>query len=137
MEVVEYPRSLQWVGDMKCPRCGKLTPAWRSSGMSQSFPHFYCDRCSNVIHRDADQQLVWEKATQELLDKVAAALPECLCGGRFRPGANPKCQHCGAEMPHQADAVQRLHDPHMIVVDGACVFSDRRGPYQVRIAEAG
>jgi len=46
MEIVEYPTSLQWVGTMECPKCGKM---------------------------------------------------------------------------------------HMIVVDGACVFSDQRDPYQVRI----
>lgn len=136
MEIIKYPRSLQWVGDMKCPHCHKLTPAWRSSGMSHSFPHFYCDGCSNVIQRDADQQLVWEKATRELLDQIAQTLPQCPCGGRFRPGANPKCRHCGNEMPHAADPVQRLHDPFMIAIDGACVFSDRREPYQVRIVNA-
>ena len=135
MKVVEYPRSIQWVGDLKCPRCEKLTPAWRSSGMSQTFPHFYCDRCSNAIHRGADQQLVWDTANQELLDRIAATLPACPCGGRFQPGANPKCRHCGAEIPHGADPVHRLHDPHLIVVDGACVFSDRHEPYRVRIVE--
>lgn len=135
MEVVEYPRSLQWVGDMKCPRCERLTPAWRSSGMSQCFPHFYCDRCSNVIHRKADQELVWETATKELVDQIAATLPECPCGGRFRPGANPKCRHCGSEIPNSGDVVQRLGDPNMIVIDGACVFSDGKEPYRVRIVE--
>ena len=101
--------------------------------MSQCFPHFYCDRCSNVIHRAADQRLVWNESSQELLDRVAATLPDCPCGGRFTPGANPKCCHCGEEIPHQNDPVERLGDPHMIVVDGACVFSDERGPYRVKI----
>lgn len=101
--------------------------------MSQAFPHFYCDRCSNVIHRDKDQQLVWDKATQELLEAIAADLPACPCGGRFRPGSNPKCAHCGKDLQHQSDSVTRLHDPHMIAVDGACVFLDRRAPYRVRI----
>lgn len=137
MEVVEYPRSLQWVGDMKCPRCERLTPAWRSSGMSDACPHFYCDRCSNVILREADRELAYNNASREVLDKIAATLPSCPCGGRFRPGTNPKCRYCGSEMPNSWDVVQRLHDPNMIVIDGACVFSDRKPPYCVKIVEAG
>jgi hypothetical protein len=121
---------------MKCPYCQKRTPAWRSSGMSESRPHFYCDRCSNVICRTSDGMLVLEPLTQELLDRIAATLPDCPCGGRFRPGASPKCHHCGREMLHQADPVRRLHDPYLIVVDGACVFSDQNEPYRVRITRS-
>ena len=133
MKIVEYPRSLQWVGDLKCPSCKLLTPAWRSSGMSGSFPHFYCDKCSNVILREADRDLVYHNATRVELDQIVATLPNCPCGGLFRPGANPKCGHCGCEVPNNSDAIKRLHDPNMIVVDGACVFSDCRPPYCVRI----
>ena len=135
MKTVEYPRSLQWVGDMLCRRCGEKTPAWKSSGMSDCFPHFYCDRCSNVIQREADKALVWHEATQELVDQIAATLPDCPCGGRFRPGADPKCRGCGEPLAHQDDPVKRLHDPHMIVIDGACAFSDTREPYRVRIVD--
>ena len=134
MKTVNYPRSLQWVGDLHCPECGGLTPAWRSSGMSECGPHFYCDRCSNVIHRAGDRDLVREARSPALLDQIAATLPECPCGGRFAPGANPKCAQCGAEIPHQDDAVARLGDPQMIVVDGACVFGDQE-PYVVRIGD--
>jgi hypothetical protein len=133
MEVVEYSRSLQWVGDLKCRKCNGLTPAWRSSGMSDACPHFFCDRCSNVILREADRELAHEEATQEILDQISATLPECVCGGQFRPGAGPKCRHCGNEFPYDWSPVQRLYDPNMIVVDGACVFSDRKDPYCVRI----
>lgn len=135
MRIVEYDRSLQWVGDVLCPDCGGFTPAWRSSGMSECFPHFFCDTCSNVIHRDADQMLVWDSKSQELLDKIAATLPDCPCGGRFAPNHGPKCRHCGSEIPIVRDAVDYLHNPNMIIVDGACAFSDSREPYQVRIVE--
>ena len=132
MKVVEYERSLQWVGEMHCPKCAKVTPAWQSSGMSNCFPHFYCNTCSNVIHRTCDQELVWESKTAELVEQIAGTLPNCPCGGRFAPDNNPKCAHCNTEMKHQNDVVTRLHDPRMIVVDGACVFTDKE-PYRVRI----
>ena len=135
MKIVEYPKSLQWVGTMQCPTCSKITGAWRSSGMSMCFPHFYCDRCSNVIHRLKDQELVYDGGSQELLDQISADLPTCPCGGQFRPGENPKCRHCGAAFPHLAGPVVRLGDHQMIVVDGACVLSDENEPYRVRITD--
>jgi hypothetical protein len=133
MKTVTYKTTLQWVGTMQCPTCGKKSRAWRSSGMSMCFPHFYCDRCSNVIQRKKDQALVWDAGSQELLDQIVADLPHCPCGGRFTPGANPKCLHCGVELPHQSDPVTRLHDPHMIAMDGSCVFTDDGEPYRVEI----
>lgn len=133
MEIVEYGKDLQWVGTMQCPKCSEVTTAWQSSGMSQCFPHFYCNSCSNVIHRKKDQALVWNTKSQEILEQIAADLPNCSCGGHFAPGTNPKCGHCGADFTHQNDPVARLSDPHMIVVDGACVFSDEQEPYQVKI----
>ena len=135
MKTIEYPMSLQWVGTMQCPKCQKLTLAWQSSGMSQCCPHFYCDRCSNVIHRQADYTKIYNGISDAILTEIAQSLPSCPCGGRFLPGTNPKCVHCGAEFPHQSPPLKRLNDPHMIVVDGACVFSDENEPYRVRIVE--
>jgi hypothetical protein len=137
MEIIEYSRSLQWVGDLKCPACTQLSPGWRSSGMSECFPHFFCSDCSNVIVRDADKQLLYDAAaaSAELLARIAATLPECPCGGRFTPGAGPKCRHCHQQIPLVADAVAYLTNPHMVVLDGAVSFSDYRPPYQVRIVD--
>ena len=133
MKIIEYERSLQWVGDLRCPACQGLTPAWRSSGMSECFPHFFCTDCSNVILRQADKELVWEAATPELLAQIAATLPACPCGGRFAPGAGPKCGHCRQQFPLVANPVAYLHNPNMVLVDGAVRFSDVSPPYQVRI----
>ena len=133
MKIVEYERTLRWVGNIKCPSCDGLTPAWRSSGMSDCFPHFYCNRCSNVIHRESDQSLVWNAKSQALLDQISETLPYCICGGRFAPNCGPKCMHCHVEVPIVADPIAHLHNPSMIVIDGACVFSDKGEPYQVRI----
>ena len=135
MEIVEYSRTLPWVGHLKCPHCQGVNEAWRSSGMSECFPHFYCSRCSNVIHRSADKELVWEAATPEILAQLAATLPDCPCGGHFTPGASPKCQHCHQDTNLVADPVAFLHNPHMVVLDGACSFSDRRPPHRVRIID--
>jgi hypothetical protein len=89
-----------------------------------------------VIHRSKDEITLVENApSKEILDRIAEDLPICPCGGRFMPGTNPKCIHCSAEFAHQHDPVQRLHDPHMIVVDGACVFSDTKEPYKVVIGK--
>lgn len=37
-------------------------------------------------------------------------------------------------MKNTHDLITRLHNPFMIVLDGACVFSDVRSPYRVKIA---
>ncbi|HFJ2984745.1 TPA: hypothetical protein ACGTZM_005617, partial [Klebsiella pneumoniae] len=62
MKIVHYEANAPWIGRMKCPnpKCGKETPAWQSSGMSDSCPHFFCDTCSNVIHREQDHALLYE-----------------------------------------------------------------------------
>jgi hypothetical protein len=80
-----------WVVTATCPECGMAVRAWRSSGMSQSCPHFYCDKCSNAIAREKDKEIAWNaQPSTEIVEKIAATLPSCPCGGRFRPGANPK-----------------------------------------------
>jgi hypothetical protein len=135
MEIVEYSRQLQWVGNLKCPHCQGLNEGWRSSGMSEAFPHFYCSRCSNVFGRAADKELVWDAATPALLEQIAATLPDCPCGGHFTPGAGPKCQYCQQDTNLVADPVTYLRNPHMVVLDGACVCSDEGVRYQVRIVD--
>ncbi len=133
MKKVRYPTTNPWVGTMTCPACGHTVRAWRSSGMSECCPHFYCDRCSNAIQRDADKELAWGKSTAETVAAISATLPPCPCGGRFKPGANPKCPECGGEFAHHWDPVRRLTDPHVILIHGACMFSDERPPYRVEI----
>lgn len=101
--------------------------------MSDLWPHFYCDRCSNAIHSEADKQIAWSEQTSEVVQRIAAALPACPCGGHFKPGANPKCPACGAEFAHQNDVVRRLTDPCVILIHGACFFSDQHSPHRVEI----
>lgn len=103
--------------------------------MSECFPHFFCDTCSNVIHRESDKRLVWNEKSQEILDEIAKTLPKCSCGGQFSPNCGPKCKHCNTQIPVVRNAIEYLHNPNMIVADGACTFSDRRDPYMVRIID--
>lgn len=107
--------------------------------MSDSSPHFYCTRCSNVIVRRRDQErLRREGPSEELLQQIAAELPMCPCGGRFAPGSNPKCPVCGGAFADQREPLIRLSELSMIVVCGACVFgddSDGRDAYRVLIGD--
>ena len=134
MKEVVYRSDNRWVGTLRCPACGYVARAWKSSGMSECRPHFYCDHCSNAIFREEDQSLSWNEQNAEVLATIASTLPSCPCGGRFVPGANPKCPRCGAAFTHQADPVKRLSDPHVILLDGACFFGQSE-PYRVKIVD--
>ncbi|HEX8429012.1 hypothetical protein [Hymenobacter sp.] len=133
MKIVEYERSLQWVGYLHCPTCNKDNVGWRSSGMSEAFPHFYCSLCSNVILQGKAKELVYYEATPELLAQVSATLPACPCGGQFTPTVGPKYSWCHHEIPLINDPVKHLQNPNMVVLDGACVIYDQGESYQVRI----
>jgi len=125
MKEVNYSTTNPWVGSLACGSCHSETKAWRTSGMSESSPHFYCTRCSNVILRRKDQdQLRREGASEDLLRQIAADLPLCPCGGRFAPGGNPKCPMCGREFADERTPLLRLNEPRMVVVNGACIFGD-------------
>jgi len=110
-----------------CPSCEEMIPFYRFGGMSEMYPHFYCDACSNVYFSRAHHAaLVEGRADAAMLQKIGSELPRCPCGGQFRPGANPKCPACRAELPHRLDAEARLLDPFAVLVDGAvvCQVSD-------------
>lgn len=40
------------------------------------FPHFYCNKCSNVIFRVKDQELVMNNVIQEKLEIIQDDLPK-------------------------------------------------------------
>jgi len=102
--------------------------------MSQMYPHFYCSDCSNAIHRQKDQCLVWNDQSLEVMQIIASSLPDCECSGKFVPGANPKCPTCHYEFRHQSSQLERLSDPHIILIDGAVMYGDDGPKYKVRIA---
>lgn len=107
-----------------CPTCNQEHRYMRYGGMSQLFPHFYCNKCSNVIRRKVDFEKVMksEIISESLLQEISSTLPKCPCGGNFQPGTNPKCPHCKKEIPHQNNAIERLTDPYLIVIQGAKAY---------------
>jgi len=93
--------------------------------MSECFPHFYCERCSNVIWRSSDRDIVCSsELSQGLAESLAKELPQCKCGGSFKSGANPKCPSCKHEFKHSNSIVQRLTDPCVILLQGAIFTSE-------------
>lgn len=135
LQVMNYERSNRWVGRMNCANCHYTVWAWRSSKMGDCWPHFYCTKCSNAIHRKADQFLAWANQSARTLGLIAATLPPCPCGGQFRPGARPKCPVCRHDFPNSDNPVSRLTDPTVVVLHGACLFSDMHGPFRVCIED--
>lgn len=109
--------------EVGCPACARVIRFYRFSGMGDCFPHFYCDTCSNVFHRPSDYDRVrLGGESEQLLHDLKRDLPGCPCGGQFRPGADPKCPHCGFEMRHQMSPVQRLSDSYAILVAGSSML---------------
>jgi len=106
-----------------CPHCSGLIEFYYYSGMGDLAPHFYCDTCSNILFREKDRQRIrGQEISEDLLQEFTEDLPECTCGGQFRPETNPKCPHCKREIKHQDNAIKRLRDPYAIQVKGACLL---------------
>ena len=134
MDEIEYDSSSnKWVGRFECPNCNRIVLAWQSSGMSMSYPHFYCDKCSNVICRKSDQNLLKIKNNDEILDRIVSTLPNCQCGGQFKEGENPKCPNCTFVFEHGGDPVYRLTYPFLILIDGAVLYDENGPQYKVKI----
>ena len=110
--------------ETECGTCGARVAFYRFGGMAQMYPHFYCDTCSNLFfsraHHDLARRLPQDAS---LLERLADSLPSCPCGGRFRPGTNPKCPSCEAELKHRLDPVSRLSDPFAVLLAGASLCS--------------
>lgn len=106
-----------------CPECREKYGYYWFSGMGDLAPHFYCDQCSNVYHRELHREMLRKNEhSQELLDEIASMLPSCPCGGRFRPDQFPKCPHCQHEFREKKDPIWRLGDPYAILVEGASLL---------------
>lgn len=106
-----------------CPSCHKTINFMRYSGMSMSFPHFYCNKCSNVIHRQSDfDKVMRNEPSLELLQEITATLPKCSCGGNFQADANPKCPYCKNIFCNNTNPVEHLTDPFLILIEGSKLY---------------
>jgi len=113
----EFPYSIE------CPACLKSINYMRYSGMSNSYPHFYCSKCSNIINREADKRKVSDsELTADLLEEITSTLPSCPCGGKFQSDAHPKCPYCQHSFTNTNDPIKRLGDPVIIRIQKAKIF---------------
>ena len=126
-----------FVGSMQCPKCSTTSLAWQSSGMSACEPHFYCNECSNAVVMDSCKKYTWDQEVEineELLNKICKLLPSCPCGGKFTAGCNPKCPKCKTDFSHQSSPIKRLTDPHVILINGACMCDENgKIDYKIKI----
>jgi hypothetical protein len=94
--------------------------------MADLVPHFYCDRCSNCYHDEHHKELMYEhEVTTQLLDQISNDLPECDCGGNFRPGQSPKCPHCDHKLNKIDDPLANMKYPYVILTKGSKLFIRR------------
>ncbi len=118
---------------MDCPECNVSTPVWQSSGMSECYPHFYCDRCSNAIHWEHGKDHLLDKGSaEEALKIITSELPKCDCGGQFSPGQAPKCK-CGYVFYFKADPIERLSEPNVLILSGSKFYPYNSAPYVLKI----
>jgi hypothetical protein len=114
-----------YTSQMKCPKCAAGIEYWHTSGMSECYPHFYCDTCSNVLWRKRDYEIIRpdDADVEQAMSRILASLPGCKCGGRFTLDAGPKCPACGYEFKQSVASVElRATEPHAILIQGAEMF---------------
>ena len=117
-----------YTSQMKCPHCASPVEYWHTSGMSECYPHFYCNTCSNVLWREQDQKIIRNEEVDvgEAIPKIVASLPRCGCGGKFTLDAGPKCPRCGHEFKQQIASLElRATEPHAILVAGAEMLTEQ------------
>jgi hypothetical protein len=109
-----------------CPKCNKKIKYYRLGGMGQVYPHFYCDKCSNVYYNNEDKELVIKSdLTESLFNQIITNLPACPCGGHFCANKGPKCPYCNYRQPRTINIVSILTEPHAIIMKGYALFSKK------------
>jgi hypothetical protein len=85
------------------------------------------------MYWDKGKDLLFKKGfTEDTLEMISSQLPECSCGGRFSPGQAPKCE-CGFEFSFTDGPIERLKDPHILLLTGAMLFKDGVEQYTLKI----
>ncbi|MGC4031622.1 MAG: hypothetical protein QM754_07805 [Tepidisphaeraceae bacterium] len=109
-----------------CPDCGHSIEYWFTSGMSECFPHFYCDRCSSILWRREDRDQLTSPVADEafLLEKIISRLPGHRCGGQFKAGVGPRCPKCHHEFRREGPLEYQARSPNAILVEGAELLTE-------------
>lgn len=113
---------------IKCPQCSAAIEYWHTSGMSECYPHFYCNTCSNVLCREQDHAIIRDDHVDitKVMPGIMASLPRCKCGGQYTLDAGPKCPACGYEFKQQIVNLElRATEPHAILIAGAEMLTER------------
>jgi transposase-like protein len=110
---------------INCQNCKQEVFVYRFGGMSDVFPHFYCDSCSNVFFSKRYRNLLMkEKLSEKIANEIFSSLPHCSCGGFFSKDAYPKCPHCTYKLLDIFDPIARLSDPHAIILKHAYLMTE-------------
>ena len=112
----------------QCPGCAARIEYWRTSGMSECYPHFYCNTCSNILWRKRDYTILRDEKTdvRTAILQIVKTLPKCKCGGNFTLEAEPKCPFCGRELlgRQQISLELRAEEPHALLTEGAEMLTE-------------
>jgi hypothetical protein len=141
---VRVIRKSGWTG--RCPACRGYF-LYTKFNNAQATPFFYCDRRSDVLLRDGDQEQVRaayksgqasDNQLKELWDMFIENAPVCVCGGKFRFWTYISCPHCQKELPHPTEpefTSHRIQEPFIIVLDARHVLKDTvEDSYQVLVS---
>ena len=111
-----------------CPECGQTIEYWWTSGMSECFPHFYCNECGSAIWRIRDQKRIWylkkENDIKDTIKSILEDLPQCTCGGKFTLEARPICFHCGCKFAEKQTFNNRVFNPNIMLLTGASMMTE-------------
>lgn len=96
--------------------------------MSDCFPHFYCNQCSNLVWRQKDQAIMWGSITDEEIDYalriIRETLPPCSCGGEFTLETGAKCPKCLCDLGRNGTDQQKARDPYAVLITGAEMWTE-------------
>jgi transposase-like protein len=126
-EVVEDKRPSTHI--KQCPACNASIEYWWTSGMSECFPHFYCEGCGEAIWRERDKVRIFtshdEAELKYDMKEIVDNLPPCRCGGRYTIEAGPRCPDCRFDFADRSKSFSvRAYDPSIILLRGSRLYTE-------------
>lgn len=119
-----------------CPKCSGSIPYTTLTNWDAPVPFFYADDSNDVLLRASDQRRSDEasatspaniNALELLWNDIVAHAPRAPSGGNFGLWTNVKCPRCRHEIPYNGGVRNihvRIHEPKIVLVDGAIVLGD-------------